>query len=144
MDSSDRQPLQGTPVTGQIAARHSNRLGAVYSSLYSFWVSRLSALASGQGQALVRRDAYSVILFDHAVIKCLENDFMGSPDVLLNAVLQYRAGGGTNYSLAIRSAQEVMERHWSTDRQAVLLLFLRSNLYFSQGPSCNFFIRWRM
>jgi len=116
MQIDDRRPLAGTPVTKQIAARHDNRLGAVYSSLYSFWMSRLSAVTSGQTQTAARRDSYSVILFDHTVINCLNNDFTSSPDQLLAKVMQYDADGGTNYNLAVRATEKIMRQHWSTER----------------------------
>jgi len=116
MAGGDRRPLAGTPVTRQIAARHDNRLGAVYSSLYSFWMSRLSAVTSGQTQAAVRRDSYSVILFDDAVVNCVNNDFTSSPDQLLARVMQYSAAGGTSYNLAVGAAEQVMRQHWSTER----------------------------
>lgn len=118
MNSRDRRPLQGTPVTGQIAARHDNRVGAVYSALYSFWTSRWSVIAGpqGQAQAQARKDAYSVLLFDHDIVNCVSNDFTSSPDQLLGMVLPHGARGGTNYRLAVTTAQQVMEQHWSTER----------------------------
>jgi hypothetical protein len=117
MYSSDRRPLPGTPVTAQITGRHNNRLGAVYSSLYAFWVSRQAALnATGTQAAVGRRDAYSVILFDHSVNICIQNNFDSSPDQLLALVLPHEAGGGTNYTSALTASQQVMERNWSTER----------------------------
>jgi hypothetical protein len=119
MDSSDKKPLSGTPVTRQIAARHNNRLGAVYSSLHSFWVSRMSAVTGGRSQQPnARRDAYSVLLFDHDAVNCLLNDFTSTPDQLLDMVLPYSARGGTNYNLAVSRAQDIVRQFWSTERQA--------------------------
>lgn len=123
MGQNDRQPLPGTPVTRQIAARHNDRLGAVYSALYSFWVSRWSAVAGGPSrQAHARRDAYSVILFDDALVNCVLNDFTSSPDQLLANVLQHESRGGTDYSLAVRNAETVMRQNWSTERHVVSYL----------------------
>ena len=117
MYGTDRRPLPGTPATAQIARRSNNRLGAVYSSLYAFWVSRQAALNAAVAQAAVaRRDAYSVILFDHLVTTCVQNDFVSSPDQLLDLVLPHEARGGTNYSSALTTTQSVMENNWSTER----------------------------
>jgi hypothetical protein len=117
MNSGDRKPLPNSPTTGRIVGHSNNRLGAVYSSLYSFWSARHAAITAGQ-QPAARRDSYSVILFDDAVVNGITNDFARSPDQLLEAVLQYRAGGATNFTAAIKQAQTLMERHWSTERYA--------------------------
>lgn len=124
MAGTDRRPLTNTPVSAQIASRANNRLGAVYSALHAFWQSRATAVsASGtassnrnQAAAGVRRDAYSVILFDHAVYNCVANDFNSTPQDLLNMVLRYSDGGGTNFDAALTSAKSVMESHWSSER----------------------------
>ena len=114
-------PLPATPVTPSILRSHSNRLGAVYLSLHGFWQSRRTALiASGsraQGQtASARKDAYSVILFNHAVSRSFENDFQSTPDNMLQSLLQYQANGGTDYELAITETEAVMRRHWNSER----------------------------
>jgi hypothetical protein len=119
MGDQDRRPLQGTPTTQRIAAVCNDRLGAVYSALHAFWSARAAIHNAPGGQANaagMRRDAYSLVLFDHNVVTPIANDFQNSPDALLNVVLAYRAGGGTDYELAMSTVQTVMERHWSTDR----------------------------
>ncbi|KAK0467152.1 uncharacterized protein EV420DRAFT_1507486 [Desarmillaria tabescens] len=117
MASMDRRPLAGTPVTTTIQRTCNNRLGAVYSSLHAFWVSRHAAItANSQGRAANRRDSYSVVLFDHHVVRGVTNDFTSSPEVLLNGLLRYSAGGGTNYDTALREAQNVMTQNWSPER----------------------------
>jgi hypothetical protein len=117
MSSADRRPLRNVPSTDTVTRYNNNRLGAVYSSLHAFWLSRHAALnASGQQVAVVRRDAYSVILFDHEVITCISNDFARSPDELLNAVVQQQARGGTNYTQALISTQALMDQNWSNER----------------------------
>jgi hypothetical protein len=118
MSSSDRRPLPGTPATSLITQRSNNRLGAVYSSLNAFWVSRHAALnvTGSQAPAAARRDAYSVILFDHHMTTCVENDFDSSPDQLLGCVLPHEARGGTDYTSALTITQSIMENHWSTER----------------------------
>lgn len=112
MASGDRGPLPNTPVTSQISQRCKNRLGAVYSSLHSFWSSRHNALSNGTP----RRDAYTVILFDDRVTTVLANDFKSAPDNLLTTVLQHSASGGTNFRAALLKAQAAMQQHWSTER----------------------------
>jgi hypothetical protein len=93
-----------------------NRLGAVYSALYSFWFSRHAATTGSRQGVCARRDAYSVILFNRATTNVLTNDFTSSPDELLDAVLHYQAGGSANFTAALRMGQTVMEQCWSTER----------------------------
>lgn len=120
MDYNDHRPLANTPTTALIAQNSNNRLGAVYSALYGFWKSRNAALSTS-GQQASRRDAYSVILFDHNVSTCITNDFSHNPDQLLDAVIPFRAGGGTDYTSALNTARTVMTQHWSTERYHCLL-----------------------
>ncbi|EJF62764.1 hypothetical protein DICSQDRAFT_57253 [Dichomitus squalens LYAD-421 SS1] len=119
MSAGDRRPLDNTPTTQLIRRSHNNRLGAAYSSLHGFWEARHRAVAVNGGNA--RRDAYSVILFDHSVTTVVTHDFNSSPTELLNAVLRYRTDGGTNFTLAIETARACMERHWSTERVPVVI-----------------------
>ena len=113
MRRQDRQPLPNTPVTPRIIARANNRYGAVLSSLHSFWIARAAVIA---GSSAARRDAYSVILFDNGVVTPITNDFTSTPDQLLDALLGYGTGRGTNFTLSIQQAQTVMERNWSNER----------------------------
>jgi len=62
MGGTDRRPLPNSPVTRRITQRANNRLGAVVSSLYGFWTAHDAALRSNA--ASIRRDAYTVILFN--------------------------------------------------------------------------------
>jgi hypothetical protein len=132
MSDTDRRPLAGTPTTQRIAAACNNRLGAVYSALYAFWSARAALHNAPGGQAPIRRDAYSVILFDHEVTTAIANDFQNGPDALLNVVLAHRAQGGTNYERAMSTVQTVMEQHWSTDR---FVLFCSHLATFRNMPS---------
>ncbi|KAF9016568.1 hypothetical protein BDZ89DRAFT_1075488 [Hymenopellis radicata] len=122
MGCRDRLPLPNTPVTAQIQRMANNRLGAVYSALYGFWTSRRAAVTGqAQGAAANRRDAYSVILFDHTTSTVLANDFTSSPEDLLNTVSRYGTGGGTDFELALDAAKTVMRQHWSTERTPVVI-----------------------
>ncbi|KAG2076123.1 hypothetical protein BDR04DRAFT_1003889 [Suillus decipiens] len=115
---TDRQPLRNTPASDKIVRSSNNRFGAVLSSLYSFWSARAVAVA---GQQAVRRDSYSVILFDQSVVDAVVNDFSSSPDDLLDAMLRHRTSVGTNFTAAIQHAQSVMEQHWSTERTPIII-----------------------
>ncbi|KDQ64240.1 hypothetical protein JAAARDRAFT_187595 [Jaapia argillacea MUCL 33604] len=120
MSNRDRLPLPNTPGSELISRRHfNNRLGSVFSSLYRFWIARQAAY--GAGNPLARRDAYSVIMFDRAPITCTENDFTSSPEQLLESVLQFRTGRGTNFGAAIDYARHCMERNWSSERSPVMI-----------------------
>lgn len=132
MAGTDRRPLGSSPSTARISRLHNNRLGAVYSSLHAFWVSRQAALdaATQRAGAALRRDAYSVILFDSYITNCITNDFTSSPDGLLNAVLPHGARGGTNFTSALASAQAVMEQNWSTERYESIIDRVYSQSYF--------------
>jgi hypothetical protein len=134
MSCTDRAPLQGTPTTARISARCNNRLGAVYSALYAFWSTR-AAIQGQAAQATIRRDAYSVILFDKKIVIPIENDFHSSPDQLLDTALSYRTSRGTNYTIALSNTQTIMEKYWSTDRYVYTTLFsqelrMKSRLHF--------------
>jgi len=146
MCSTDRLPLADGPAAELIRERANNRLGAVYSALYSFWTARHVAATAGQqldtrrgidavysalynfwstGPATAtveqppgrgRRDAYSVVLFSDLTRTVLANDFTSNPNQLLDIILGEQAGGGTNFANALRAAQVVMLQHWSTER----------------------------
>lgn len=116
MSQTDRQPLANAPATYRIVQQANNRLGAVYSALHNFWSARHAAITRGQQTSSTRRDAYSVILFDRSISYVVTNDFISSPDQLLDAILTYQTGGGTNFTKALRSTRLVMEKYFSTER----------------------------
>ena len=111
MSYFDRSPLASGPRVLPF-----NRLGAVYSALYSFWSARSAAVTVGRQTAGTLRDAYSVILFNSAATPVLTNDFTSTPDKLLSAVQSYEAVGGRDFSGALRFGQVIMEQNWSTKR----------------------------
>lgn len=63
-----------------------------------------------------RRDAYSLIFFNHEPSTSIENDFASSPDELLTAALRFGAEGGTDFTGALARAHNIMASHWSTER----------------------------
>ena len=120
MAGADRQPLGNAGAIGRIQQRANNRLGAVYSALYSFWSARHAAVTAGQKAVGVRRDAYSVILFNSGAENVLVNDSENNPDRLLDAILSRRANGGRNFREALQAGKNVMVQHWSTERFVTL------------------------
>lgn len=59
----DHLPLTDTPNSSLISG-NKNRFGAVLSALDCFWTARDAATSSGAHAA--RKDAYSIVLFDHS------------------------------------------------------------------------------
>lgn len=118
MGYNDRQPLADAPAADLIWQHAKNRLGAVYSALFSFWSAR-HAVTAGQQGAGVRHDAYSVVLFNERTTDILINDFTSTPDQLLGLVLAERPSGKTDFSEALAAARAIMEQHWSTERLVI-------------------------
>ncbi|KAJ7809088.1 hypothetical protein B0H14DRAFT_2867919 [Mycena olivaceomarginata] len=125
MSGTDSRPLPNRPGADLIIRHSNNRLGAVFSSLHAFWVSRSSALNPGGGPPAFgrRKDAYSVLFFDANASICLQNDTDSTPDQLLRSLLGYRAGRGTNSAAAISAAETIMRNYWS-DARAPIVIFL--------------------
>ncbi|KAH9029445.1 hypothetical protein EDB85DRAFT_1532093 [Lactarius pseudohatsudake] len=120
---ADQIPLPNAPGFDLIKSKANNRLGAVFSSLYSFWIARQAAFNPiGQSGGGFRKDAYSLILFDSAPTICFENDFTSSPEDLLREVLNYQAGGDTDFTHALKRTQAVMTSYWSNERSPVVIL----------------------
>ena len=117
MSNADQTPLSNAPGIDLIKPKANNRLGAVFSSLYSFWIARQATFdRNAQSGVGVKRDTYSLIFFDSEPTTCVENDFTSSPEELLTAVLGCDAGGGTNFTRALKKAHEVMISYWSDER----------------------------
>ncbi|KAI0035522.1 hypothetical protein K488DRAFT_76563 [Vararia minispora EC-137] len=124
MSASDRMPLVNTPCAARIRQSANNRLGAVFSALYGFWSSRHAAFSGGSTASRTvvgRRDAYSVVAFNHEITLCLLNDFTSSPDELLDRVLPHHPRGDTDFNSALSATQEIMAGFWSTDRKPVIV-----------------------
>ena len=113
MSWTDRRPLPNTPATARISAHSNNRYGAVLSALYSFWTARAAPITASNA---VRRDAYSVVLFNDDVETPIVNDFASTPDQLLDALLGVKPDGGTDFTRAVQRAQAIMEQYWSAER----------------------------
>lgn len=119
MGQPDRRPLPDTPGSERIRRYCDNRLGAVYSALYSFWVARNATVTATAQTA--RRDAYSVILFDAAASTLFANDFTRTPDQLLREIAKQRPGWGTDFEGALKTTEALMRQHWSTERTPVVI-----------------------
>jgi hypothetical protein len=115
MGMGDRQPLRDTPVTARLVENHNNRLGAVFSSLHSFWTARQATFTNtARG-----RDAYTVILFDENVTPSIINDSTSTPDALLAKLLPQRPQWRTNFQSCLDSARDRMRQTWSADRSVL-------------------------
>ncbi|KAI0250892.1 hypothetical protein BJV78DRAFT_1361975 [Lactifluus subvellereus] len=144
MRTTDHKPLDDTPAAKRIRFWANNRLGAVYSALYSFWSARdvavnagnktvstrrvggasnmfLSPTAPARRRDSIRRDAYSAILFNRITKEVLVNDSTSSPDELLTKLLREEARGQTDFSAALRAAEAVMVRNWSAERTPIMI-----------------------
>ncbi|KAF8341339.1 uncharacterized protein EI90DRAFT_2905822 [Cantharellus anzutake] len=118
MAERDRVPLAGQAATRQITNYNNNRYGAVLSAIYGFWTARAGASPGG-----IRRDAYSVVVFNDTAATIIANDLTRDAGALLSPLLRMGPDGGTNFSAAIGEAHRVMERNWSADR-APCVIFL--------------------
>ena len=122
MCQQDRQPLANAAGTDRITPTANDRLGSVFSALYSFWLARQAAIDRNAQLGGARRDAYSLIFFNHEPsTSTIENDFASTPDELLTAALLYEADGGTDFTSALERTQNIMNSHWSTERYDIVL-----------------------
>ena len=120
MNKVDRKPLQNSPVYGRIRAHMDNRLGAVYSALYSFWSARQAAVG-------LQRDANTVILHAENTQSVCENDSMRSPSELLDLLLRNGPNGGNCFDRALHAAGTAISRWWNDARPPVII-FLSDGL----------------
>jgi hypothetical protein len=94
------------------------RSDSVYFALYNLYLrsGRSASATRDKDPVFTRRDSYSVILFDYWPQTPLVNDVTSSPDQLLEIVLRHLPNGGTEFSNALRKAQDIMEDNWSEER----------------------------
>jgi hypothetical protein len=116
MCQQDKQPRPNAAGIDRITPTANDRLGAVFSALYSFWLARQAAIDRNAQLSGVRRDSYSLIFFNHEPSTSIESDFASSPDELLTAALRFEADGGTDFTRALGSTHNIMNSHWNTDR----------------------------
>jgi len=134
MCQQDRQPLANAAGTDRIMPTANDRLGSVFSALYSFWLARQAAIDRNAQIGGVRRDAYSLIFFNHEPSTSIENDFTSSPDELLTAALRFEADGGTDFTRALGRTQSIMDAHWSTERTPVVIFLSDGEDYVTDEP----------
>jgi hypothetical protein len=103
-----------TAIQETLGARFAN--GALYSTLYTYLSGRPATTVVDQQTAGTRRDAYSVVFFNHLTKNALVNDLTSSPDQLLGALLDEKADGGTDFSSALRAGEAIMVENWSPER----------------------------
>src|SRR5258707_430918 len=65
MCQQDRQPIANSAGIDRITPTANDRLGCVFSALYSFWLARQAAINRNAQLGGARRDAYSLIFFNH-------------------------------------------------------------------------------
>ena len=97
--------------------RVDNRLGAVYSSVFGFWLARDAALRA-EGRRAGRRDSYTVVLHNLTSNTIIENDISSTPQQLLGVLLKHSAHLGNNFDGALRTAESLVEKHWRNDQYA--------------------------
>ena len=117
MSLQDQQPLSNSAGIDRIVRKANNRLGAVFSAIYSFWIARQAAVDRISPLGGGRRDAYSLIFFNNKPsMSSIENDSIRSPDRLLSAALAFGIHGGRDFNSALERTQELITSHWSAER----------------------------
>ena len=91
-----------------------NRLGAVYSALYSFWSARQAAVG-------LQPDANTVILHAQGTQSVCENDTMRSPSELLDLLLSNGPNGGNCFDKALKAADTAISKWWDDARSPVII-----------------------
>lgn len=119
--SQTRTDGQPAPDPEHIVPKANNRLDVVYSALYNLWVAREAAMNSGSALGGRRRDAYSLIFFNHETSTLIKNDSTSSPDELFNAALHLQPTGGKCFTGALKRAHDIMKSHWNSEMPPVII-----------------------
>ena len=114
MSKNDRTPLANSPVSEKIRSRMNNRLGAVYSALYSFWSARQAVVGH-------QRDANTIILHSGDTQSVCENDSTRSPMELLDLLLPNAPRGGNSFDKALKAADAAILKCWDNARPPVII-----------------------
>lgn len=91
-----------------------NRLGAVYSALYSFWTARQAVVG-------LQRDANTIILHAQDAEFVCTNDTSSSPDELLDLLLHSSPRGGNCFDKALKAADTAISNWWDDTRPPVII-----------------------
>jgi hypothetical protein len=132
MNKDDRKPLENSPVHGRIHARMNNRLGAVYSALYSFWSVRQAAIG-------LQRDSNTVILHAQNTQCVCENDTTRSPSELLDLLLPNSPNGGNCFDKAFKAADTAISKWWNNTRPPVIIFLSDGIASFSDNSVRSLF-----
>ena len=97
-----------------------NRLGAVYSALYSFWSARQAAFG-------LQRDANTIILHAEDTEYVCENDSTRSPSELLDLLLPNSPKGGNSFDKALKAADTAISKWWD-DAHPPVIIFLSDGI----------------
>ncbi|KAG8690805.1 hypothetical protein FRC11_009018, partial [Ceratobasidium sp. 423] len=123
MTIGDHRPLANLPVTSRLVSQCNNRYGAVVSALYGFLKNREAAVTNAGLKS--RQDSYTFLMHDDKSEIRVQNDLTSTTDQLIDRLipLRYVGCGGNNFDLAIMTAQQTIEKNWSSDR-APMVVFL--------------------
>ncbi|CAG8438292.1 8031_t:CDS:10 [Funneliformis caledonium] len=124
MSGRDRKPIPNHPIYNELIKNHNDRIGAVYQAVYQFMETRIASAQTSQNHASsALRDSVTLILFDHKVVVPFENQSMTNTGELLNIMLNYKAGGGTNFDNAIQKAGYLITSYFDPTK-ANIIIFL--------------------
>jgi len=124
MCGTDRKPIPNYPIYYELIKNHNDRIGAVYQAVYQFMETRIASAQTSQNHASsALRDSVTLILFDHKVVVPFENQSMTNTGELLNIMLSYKAGGGTNFDNAIQKAGYLITSYFDPTK-ANIIIFL--------------------
>ncbi|CAI2161360.1 13694_t:CDS:10 [Funneliformis geosporum] len=124
MSEKDKKPLRYHPGYNELIIDHNNRTGAVYQAVYQFMETRFASAQTNQNQvSSALRDSVTLILFDHKIVVPFENQNLTNMKELLNIMLQYKAGGGTNFDNAIQKAGYLITSYFDPTK-ANIIIFL--------------------
>ncbi|CAJ0875333.1 10269_t:CDS:10 [Entrophospora sp. SA101] len=122
MGFNDRKPLENirSNIRQKIAQKHNNRLGAVYSAVYSFMETRLTSQRN-LTQGAINKDTISLILFNSSTIVPIENQPLSDADKFLGTMVQHNASGGTNFDLAIQKAGFLVDKYYDPTKTNIII-----------------------
>ncbi|RIB16915.1 hypothetical protein C2G38_2188736 [Gigaspora rosea] len=112
MNDKDCRPLCNNIKLLGLRHNHNNRLGAVMEAVFTFIETRnKSRKATQVGQMAIDRDTVSLILFDDYAKVAFENRNLANSKEILQEMMKYSAGGGTNFAKGIKSASNLIKTY---------------------------------
>ncbi|CAJ0912222.1 15411_t:CDS:2 [Entrophospora sp. SA101] len=122
MSHNDRKPLENIRlgIREKIAQRHDNRLGAVYSAVYSFMETRLTSQRN-LTKGAINKDTVSLILFNSSTIVPIENQPLSDLDKFLDIMIEHSPCDGTNFELAIQKAGFLIDKYYDPTKTNIII-----------------------